>query len=97
MDNSNRLTFGRIGATGSGKGVSIRNTWRQDKPIRLLIWDPLNEYGRTAKTVRTLGEAKAARSQTIRRRFNPGPEQVSFSEVRHVLPDRVCSGALEAD
>ncbi|MDN3544655.1 hypothetical protein QWZ02_09365 [Kinneretia asaccharophila] len=37
-----------IGASGSGKGVSINAALRQLKPARLLIWDPRDEYDKHA-------------------------------------------------
>ena len=40
-----------IGATGSGKGVSIKKRLGALKPRRLLIWDPRNEYGDFAPAV----------------------------------------------
>jgi len=40
-----------IGATGSGKGVSIARRLAELKPRRLLIWDPRAEYGKHARQV----------------------------------------------
>ena len=40
-----------IGATGSGKGVSINRRLAELNPPRLLIWDPRGEYGKHAKAV----------------------------------------------
>jgi hypothetical protein len=46
MDNSNRPSIrAYIGATGSGKGVSVREYLTKNRPRRLLVWDPLGEYG----------------------------------------------------
>ena len=82
MDNSNRPDIrAYIGATGSGKGVSIREHLQRDKPLRLLIWDPLNEYGSFATPVRTLGEvAKAVKSARFAVAFNPGADPTKFAE-----------------
>ena len=50
LNNANRPDVrAYVGATGSGKGVSIRAHLAQAKPSRLLIWDPLAEYDKFAK------------------------------------------------
>lgn len=53
-----------IGATGSGKGVSINRRLSELQPKRLIIWDPRNEYAqwappvtRTDDLVRTVAKA----------------------------------------
>lgn len=46
-----------VGATGSGKGVGIRQHLAAAKPARLVIFDPLHEYGDIATPVQTAGEA----------------------------------------
>lgn len=40
-----------IGASGSGKGVSIVRRLAELKPARLLIWDPRGEYSKHARAV----------------------------------------------
>ncbi len=63
MDNSNRPDIrAYIGATGSGKGVSIREHLKAKNPSRLLIWDPLCEYAKFAKPMHNLGDAIRAMS-----------------------------------
>lgn len=81
MDNSNRPDIrAYIGATGSGKGVSIREHLEREKPLRLLVWDPLNEYSKFAKPVRTLGEvARAAKAARFAVAFNPGANLKEFA------------------
>lgn len=51
---------GYIGASGSGKGVSITRRLAELKPQRLLIWDPRDEYGKHAKAHHTLPSLVAA-------------------------------------
>lgn len=34
-----------LGASGSGKSTFIKRTIAKDKPARLLVWDPMHEYG----------------------------------------------------
>lgn len=46
-----------IGATGSGKGASMRAHLRQDKPTRLVGFDPMHEWGDVATPVPTVAEA----------------------------------------
>lgn len=45
-----------IGASGSGKGVSIVRRLEELKPRRLLVWDPRGEYAKQARAV-SLSEA----------------------------------------
>lgn len=60
-DNSNDPNIrAYIGATGSGKGVSIRDHLKATKPARLLVWDPLGEYGAFTRRVDTLAALVAA-------------------------------------
>lgn len=62
MDNTNKPNIrGYIGSTGSGKGVSVRALLKAERPARLLIWDPLNEYGAFCK-VRTSDPVAMARA-----------------------------------
>lgn len=65
-----------IGASGSGKGVSIDRRLSELKPARLLIWDPRAEYGRHAPAAATLPAVVHAFSQArggpVRVRYVPG-------------------------
>lgn len=49
-----------IGATGSGKGIGIRQHIARDNPPRLLIFDPMHEYGDLARPVSSVSQALAA-------------------------------------
>lgn len=40
-----------VGATGSGKGVGIREHLARDKPGRLMVFDPMHEYSDLAGSV----------------------------------------------
>lgn len=76
MDNSNKPNLRLYcGATGSGKGVSLREYMRGLKPSRLIVWDPLNEYGDLVTvTTSKLGDvARMAKLKTFRVAFAPGP------------------------
>ena len=84
-----------IGASGSGKGVSINRRLAELKPARLLIWDPRDEYAKHAQAFRALpGLVEAfrrARGGPVRARYVPG------SSLK--LPDAfglVCALAFEA-
>ena len=66
-----------IGASGSGKGVSINARLTELQPARLVIWDPRNEYGKQARPVTSLAilvrDLKAAgKAGPIRVRYVPG-------------------------
>lgn len=55
LNNANRPDIrAYIGATGSGKGVSIRAHLKAERPARLLVWDPLDEYATFARPARSL-------------------------------------------
>jgi hypothetical protein len=66
-----------VGASGSGKGVSLDRRLRELQPRRLLIWDPRGEYAKHAPAYtdpRALLQAfRAAGAGPIRARFVPGP------------------------
>ena len=81
MDNSNRPDIrAYIGATGSGKGVSIREHLTRDKPQRLIVWDPLNEYGKHARTVNSLSAlATAVKAPRFAVAFSPGSNPKEFA------------------
>lgn len=81
MDNSNKPSLrAYIGATGSGKGVSIREHLKAEKPARLVFWDPLREYGQFARYVTTVPElCKALQNKTFAVAFWPGPEIDAFA------------------
>ena len=49
-----------IGASGSGKGVSINRRLAELKPARLLVWDPRGEYDKHARAVTSLAALVAA-------------------------------------
>lgn len=68
-----------IGASGSGKGVSIGRRLAELKPHRLLIWDPRNEYGKHAPQYGTLPELvgafkNAGPAGKVRARYVPHPD-----------------------
>jgi hypothetical protein len=66
-----------IGASGSGKGVSINRRLKELAPVRLLIWDPRDEYGKHAPAAPSLahlvGAFKHAKGGPVRLRYVPGP------------------------
>lgn len=67
LNNANRPDIrAYIGATGSGKGVSIRAHLRREKPTRLIVWDPLGEYAEFARPVATLPDLVKAVSKAGR-------------------------------
>lgn len=82
LDNSNRPDIrAYIGATGSGKGVSIREHLEASKPARLLVWDPLHEYGSFARPVSDLASvAQAAKAKTFAVAYSPGADPSGFRE-----------------
>ncbi|MCV2361650.1 hypothetical protein LNV08_22015 [Paucibacter sp. TC2R-5] len=65
-----------IGASSSGKGVSIKRRLDELKPRRLLIWDPRNEYGKSGPGYDSLpaliGAFKHAKGGPVRARYVPG-------------------------
>lgn len=82
-DNSGRPDIrAYVGTTGSGKGVSVRAHLRDTKPARLLIWDPLGEYGEfVTRTVARIDQlALAAKAPAFRVAFYPGPDSEKFAD-----------------
>ncbi|OWQ83837.1 hypothetical protein CDN99_25565 [Roseateles aquatilis] len=75
-----------IGATGSGKGVSLKRRLKALKGGRLLIWDPRNEYSDFAPAVdslRALVQAFHQRAGPVKARYvandhQPLAEQFDF-------------------
>ncbi len=82
MDNSNRPDIrAYIGASGSGKGVSIREHMGATKPKRLMVWDPLHEYGGFARRVDSLAKlARAVKAGNFAVSYYPGPNVKDFPE-----------------
>lgn len=83
MDNTNKPSIrAYVGASGSGKGVSVREHLKKEKPSRLLVWDPLNEYGQFCK-VKTADMAVLIR-ETKKGNFSvsywPGPDAGKFAD-----------------
>lgn len=81
MDNSNRPNLrAYIGATGSGKGVSIREHIKAEKPERLVFWDPLREYAQFGKFVTTIPDlCKVLAQKKFAVCFWPGAEVEAFA------------------
>jgi len=81
MDNSNKPDIrAYIGATGSGKGVSIREHLEREAPTRFLAWDPLGEYGKYGRRLSRLEDvAKAMAAPTFRIAFDPGADPARFA------------------
>lgn len=83
MDNSNKPELrGYIGATGSGKGVSIREWLKAQRAPRMLVWDPLGEYADFCKvTTSNLGQvAKLAAGKSFTIAYRPGPDVRTYEE-----------------
>jgi hypothetical protein len=82
MDNSNKPSLrAYIGATGSGKGVSVREYLKKEKAARLVIWDPLREYASFGRTVTNIPElCKALASQKFNVCYWPGPDEKTYPE-----------------
>lgn len=78
-----------IGASGSGKGLSIKRRLLELRPARLLIWDPRDEYAAHAAAVRELPAlvrqvAQAGPAGPFRLRYVPGG-QVKLPEAFGVV------------
>ncbi len=90
MSTSNRAQIeAYIGASGSGKGLSIKRRLAELQPARLLIWDPRAEYGAHAAEYRDLRALLAAlrlagRAGPFRARYVPGP-RVDLQDAFSVL------------
>lgn len=65
-----------MGASGMGKGLSVKAQLTREQPARLIVWDILNEYeghGRPVSYLETLGKAmlKAGPAGRLRARYLP--------------------------
>lgn len=71
-----------IGQTGSGKGVSVREHLGEVKPSRLVVWDPLGEYGEfvTATTDKLADMAGAMGKKSFAVAYWPGADVGTFKE-----------------
>lgn len=83
MDNRNRPDIrAYIGATGSGKGVSVREHLKRSRPKRLLVWDPLGEYGEFCRV--TSGDlqavAAACKGAAFAVSYWPGADPTRYAE-----------------
>jgi len=52
-----------LGASGAGKSTAIKQLIREQKPKRLIVIDPMGEYGDHAEHVKTVSEVLAAARQ----------------------------------
>lgn len=84
-----------VGASGSGKGVSIGRRLKELKPKRLLIWDPRDEYAKQAPRFTSLAALvrawAAAGAGPIKARYVPGAD-MALDKAFAV----VCNLAFEA-
>lgn len=87
MNNSNRPDVrAYIGATGSGKGVSVREHLTAERPRRLFVWDPLGEYGQfVAATTGNLADVarmaqQAGAAGEVRVAYWPGADPTKYAE-----------------
>jgi hypothetical protein len=65
-----------MGASGMGKGLSVKAQLTREKPARLIVWDIMNEYaghGRPVTNMQTLGQAmlRAGAAGPLRARYLP--------------------------
>jgi hypothetical protein len=83
VDNSNKPSLRLYcGATGSGKGVSLREYMKAQSAARVLVWDPLGEYGDLVTVITPkLGEvAKLAAHKAFRVAYYPGPDARTYAD-----------------
>ncbi len=80
-----------LGSSGSGKSTYIKREVAKGHQ-RLMIWDPLSEYGGVAKQVSAMGVIDAIQKKRFRLSFVPSP----FTELRARQFDWICRAALAA-
>lgn len=73
MGVSNRASIVAVmGASGSGKSASIKQQIRRGKPKRLIVFDPMGEYGNLAAPAGSLqAVAASARGRAFAMSFRP--------------------------
>lgn len=84
-----------IGATGSGKGVFIKNYALKKSDRRLLIWDYMQEYGTLVDvSTASLGAAiRTLQGETFRTAFRPSYDDA----LRAKQFDAFCKAAVTAE
>lgn len=66
-----------VGASGTGKGLWIKNHLRAEKPARLVVWDFKKEYGEFTRLVPKLSGVLAA----MRKAGADGPLRIAYCPV----------------
>lgn len=64
-----------MGASGSGKSLYVKQGLKTQRPRRLLVWDPLHEYGEFGHVVTSLADlAERCKAQTFALCFHPSAD-----------------------
>ncbi len=82
-----------LGSTGSGKSTFIKQGLKAKKPARLIIWDPMSEYGDFGQVTSSAAElVKLAGAKRFAIVFRPG------LDTKRLAPkfDLVCKAAYAA-
>lgn len=97
MSKNNASILAVMGASGSGKSLYIKRGLKRSRPGRLLIWDPLREYGEFGLVHDAMGSmvdamAKAGKSGRFSLVFQPAVNE----KQRAKQFDLFCGLALAA-
>lgn len=85
-----------MGASGSGKSTFIKRAITKARPARLLVWDPMREYGEFGQVVHGLGELVAKVAEGGKRnRFNLVFQPCNEEKTRAKQFDVFCGLAME--
>lgn len=80
MTSANRPSIrAYIGASGSGKGVSVEAHLKAEKPARLVVWDPQDEWAALGRVVTSVDQLREAMKRpTWRLVYQPGMDSKKF-------------------
>ena len=82
-----------LGSSGSGKSTFIKRALARPKPGRLLVWDPMREYGAFGETVTSLAGLTAGMGRAkFKMVFNPHANPQAMARQF----DLFCRAALAA-
>ena len=82
-----------LGASGSGKSTAIKQLLKEQKPQRLIVIDPMGEYGDHANHVKTVSDVlAAARQKTFKVAFktssvNPVTQFETICRIAYSMGD----------
>jgi hypothetical protein len=95
LSSNQAIIVARMGASGSGKSLDVKNKLRESHPTRLLIWDTMNEYADFAQRADTLSKMVEGMKSSATFRLRYVPERVDPKKLAERF-DVFCAVAYAA-